>query len=239
MIKLRVKRNGIAHNPWNIDIIFAHDLSVNNNIPQWPLISVELEAMQPSKRLAQTNSMALWRNALLQSIYHVHPLAKTLVRILKAWNRMVMAGELECKSVNSFTLEVLALLLLDNGFIPADFNLSKALATCLFAIAFPSHVPALFFRRSSDFVNWPAPPDQSQLVALTKKVDPTAMKAGFAEGGFVLVDPLAPFSNLATRKPKTFEAWNRLERHATGFFEFLGSKKVRPYPLNVAVKRKE
>ena len=228
----------MAHHPWNIDIIFAHDLAVNNNIPRWPQISVELEKMQPPQRLAQTNSMAPWRNTFLNHLYHLHPRAKSLVRILKAWNRMVMADEPERNHcVNSFTLEVLALLLLDNGSIPASFNLSKALATCLFAVAFPSHVPALIFlsqMAGADAMDQPARPNLCQLEALIKNANASAAQAGGAEGGLVLVDPFAPFSNLAAWKPKAFEAWNRLERQAAEFFEFLEAKKVRPYHFNVA-----
>ena len=230
----------MAHHPWNIDIIFAHDLAVNNNIPRWPQISVELEKMQPPQRLAQTNSMAPWRNTFLNHLYHLHPRAKSLVRILKAWNRMVMADEPERNHcVNSFTLEVLALLLLDNGSIPASFNLSKALATCLFALAFPSQVPALFFQRQmagGDAMDRPAPPNRNQLAALIKNAN---KKAGGAEGGLVLVDPFAPFSNLAARRKNTFEAWKRLECQAAEFVKFLGSKNVTPYAINAAVEREE
>ena len=231
---MRIKRFSVAFNPWNIDILFAHELSFNNNAPQWNTVQQQLAAMSPpSKPLSQTNSMAPFRDDFLKSLYDKHPRAKRVVRFLKAWNRVLMKkanepapGEEHC--ISGFFFEMLALLMIENGLIPTILDLSRALATCLFAIVNPNRVKPLFFpaeMAGGDAFSRPAPPNQRQLDDLRRS---SSEEAGEGEC-LVLVDPMAPFNNVARRKKKTKEAWERLEGGAKKFLQFLESKNVRHY----------
>jgi len=225
VLKLGVKRNSSAHHIWKIDVLFAHELSVNNNAPQWNHVMSQLNLMkQPSMQFSQTSSMAPYRDAFINSLYAKHPQAKPLVRHLKAWNRILMRGidETQELTVSGFVYEMLVLLLVENGVIPKSFDLPSALATCYFLLAHPERIGILTFpteKGGGDAMSRPAPPKQHQLEALRRS----------AGQGLVLVDPMAPFSNVAQRKPKYAEAWRRVDQGAASSYNSLRAQGVSRY----------
>jgi len=222
VIKLEVKRNAISIRPWCIDVLLAFDLEINNNVPQWAGISQELENLE-AKKFNQTSSMAPYRDAFLKGIYARAPRLKGLVRALKAYYRILTSGERE-STVNGFFFEMLAVALFANGLIPANFSMPRALATCFQAIARPSKVPALSFPEErgggGDAMDRPAPPTDDQLAAMKKKAGANCL---------VIVDPFAPFNNLAARKKKQTDAWPVLEEGAANILQSLESRNVIAY----------
>ena len=222
VVKLEVKRSSISIRPWSVDVLFARDLEINNNEPQWGLVERELDELLLATKRTQTNSMAPYRDAFLQGIYTQTPRLKGLVKSLKAFYRILTSGERK-STVNGFFFEMLAVLLFFNKFIPANFSLPRALATCYEAMAAPSKFPALCFgreRAGGDALNRPAPPSDEQLSAMKNKAGAYCL---------VLVDPFAPFNNVAAKKRKQMDAWPVLEEGAANILEALKSKNVAPY----------
>ena len=217
-----VKRNTVSIRPWYVDILFAFDLEMNNNVPQWPLVMNELHAMKGSEKFLQTSSMAPFRDAFYSGLYSRTPRLKVVVKHLKCFNRIFGGAERE-STVNSFFFESLALLLFDNGYIPSNFSVPRALATCHAAIADPSKVPALFFAQQGgggDALARPVPPTKDQLVGMKKRAGPKCL---------VLIDPFAPFNNLAIQKANQQGAWDDLPFGAKSMVELLKSQNVTPY----------
>jgi len=222
VIKLEVKRSSRSLRPWCVDVMFARDLEENNNHPHWSLVQREFDQLPQSKKLTQTHSVAPYRDAFLQRRYVETPRLLVPIRWLKAFNRILDRGDRKY-AVYGFFFEMLVVLLFSNGFIPAHFNIPRALATCYAAIASPSQVPALCFekeRAGGDALDRPAPPTKDQLAAMKKQAGANCL---------VLVDPFAPFNNVAFKKEKQMDAWSVLEKGAADMLEDLKSKNVFPY----------
>jgi len=226
VIKVEVKEDARALKPWKMDVIFCHDLEPNNNpVPDYALIDRQFKKLEPfSKRTANVSSLARLRHAILDGVFNECPRLKTLVRLLKHYNKDVVMKRWDCEPVNSFVLEMLVALLFSNDVIPPRFHLNRAFATCLTAIAEPDEVPVLFFKENHLAYAKPQPflPDARQLNDLRK---------GAGNDSLVLVDPAAPFSNIAVKKARVAEGWEKLEEAAGDFVAFLRTKGVGPYPF--------
>ena len=131
-----------------------------------------------------------------------------LVRLLKHFNQRV--GELPpAKHVNSFVFEAMVAILFDNGTIPLRFNMSRAFCTCIEYIAFPEDIWASC-----------AVPTEEELVD---------MRSNCGETGLIIVDPVAPFKNIADRTNRTNRAWKLLTKKASKLYNSLTANGVLPY----------
>jgi len=212
VIKLEVKLNQEWGTLWKVEIGFALDYEYSNNL-NWQEIGNKLHALG-SKALAQSNSFAPMRNSFLNRMYDHSPALQMVVRILKAWYRILTKDDDPNKIISGFMFEMLVLLLFSNNYMPFIFDTGRVIATCLMAIAKPYRVPNLLFGeffRDDDF-DRPLPdynrPNQVSLV---------------------LIDPFLTFNNVAWRKMKEREAWPKLERAAQETVDFMRSKGVIPY----------
>jgi len=213
VIKLEVKRNRERGTLWKVEVVLAFDYEYRNNL-NWDEIENKLCAMPVSKALAQTNTFAPMRNSFLNRMYDQSPDLRMVVRILKAWYRILTKDDDPNKIISGFMFEMLVLLLFKNNHMAVVFDLRRAIATCLMAIAKPNRVPNLLFGeffRDDDF-DRPLP-DYNRPY----------------EVSLVLIDPFLTFSNVARRKVKELAAWPKLERAAQENVDFLRSKGVIPY----------
>jgi len=210
VIKLEVKRRRDRRILWKVEVVFGFDSQYIND-RDWDEIARELSAMPRSKALLQTNSFAEMRNIFLNGEYDCDPDLRILVRFLKAWYQILTKDDNPNEIIHSFVFEMLVLLLFSNDHIPADFSLRRALATCLTAIANPRRVPSLVFR--DDGFDRPLSPrcDMRNQV------------------GLVLIDPFLTINNVAERKRRDPEAWQKLEYGAQRTVDFLRSNGVATY----------
>jgi len=240
VIKLKVQRGRKSIDAWNVEISFAFDIAPNNNNPNWDEIRRQLAAMPLSKRRAQSNSFAEFRNAFLNKIYDsdnsertvqcyqcgsddvIEPGLRVLVRLLKAWYRVLLQDHDLKKTVCSFMLEMLALSLFSNGIIPDDFDLAKAFSTCMKFIVTAectaSGATVLSFSQEvggGDNSNRPVPPFPQENLAWPN--------------GLVLVDPFAPYTNVAYRKKQQSEEWRVLIEGAKQTLDFMELHNTPPY----------
>lgn len=210
VIKLEVKLSRGWRTLWNVDVVFALDYDYINDL-DWDEIAGKLNAMPKYKALVQTNSFAEMRNSFLNRVYDSDHDLRIVVRMLKAWYQILTEDENPKKIIHGFVFEMLVLLLFSNKYIPADFSLRRAIATCLMAIAKPRRVPGLFFR--DDYFDRPLSPSCD----MRNQV------------GLVLIDPFLTFSNVVESKRKDAEAWRKLEFAAQRTVDFLWSNGVPPY----------
>ena len=123
---------------------------------------------------------------------------------------------------SSVSLEMMVSHLFANEVIPRDFDMSRALFTCLAVLV--SRDRATIYLRDSKYLSdetfVPGAPSDEEKSRLAKNRRP----AGFP----VIVDPVAPFSNIA-KNADTEEAWRKLTKCAGVVCRFLDNHGVIPY----------
>ena len=186
---------------WKIDVIFAFEAQ------DYEETFNELYEMSMHDAMVNINALSHWKNEFVQDQYDQCPDLKTLVRLLKYFNKRV--GQLPpAKHVNSFVFESMVAILYENGIIPLRFDMSRALCTCIWYIGYPEDIWANS-----------AEPTEDEL---------SEMRRNCGDDGLIIVDPVAPFNNIAARTNRTERAWKILTRKAKQVFHFLQDK-VTPY----------
>ena len=222
-IKLRVKNHWSARHFWNVDVIIAYDASqdAQSRIAAYK----SLRGMTISQKTINTNAFSICRNIFVEEIYQVNPRLRTLVRLLKCFNWISKEkGNCE-KGVSSVVVEMLVILLYMKCTIPCNFGLNRALCTCLEHIGYPRSRNDVWitvddFLYPEDAVGVPHKPTDFQL---------WQMRENCGADGLIVVDPFAPFSNLAVRKRRIVQAWEALTEDAQDVFQYLKRNGVAPY----------
>lgn len=226
-LKLRVK-NHWQPNGWNVDVIFAFYRLPNNSVDD---NYCDLEDMTLSVKVRNTNAFALDRNRFCNEIFGYDQYLRPLTRLLKQFNWISQRGAGCAKGVNSFVMEMLVVILYTNDTIPNDFELNRALCTCLQFIGYPSSRNDVWMGDWSS-EKWGAPWSECGFAGVP--FEPTAwqlrkMRDQCGDYALVIADPFSPFSNIAVRKARTADAWAALTRDAQNFFHYLESNGVSPY----------